>query len=183
AMDYWANVEAVVWFAEQVFPHIRQRNPQARFVIVGGKPSDEVKRLQKSDGITVTGAVEDVRPYVAHAVAAVAPLRIAQGVQNKVLEALAMAKPVLATPKAMEGIRSCAGMERWVTDQPVALAAKAITLLEDGATHRELVDQVGAVGRRCVEKGYSWDINLERALLAVKGDESSRPMDQEVGER
>jgi sugar transferase (PEP-CTERM/EpsH1 system associated) len=105
AMDYWANVDAVVWFAQQVMPWIRQRQPEAKFYIVGSKPTRAVQQLAGDDpNIIVTGRVEDVRPYILHASVIVAPLRIARGVQNKVLEAMAMAKPVVVTSAAMEGV-------------------------------------------------------------------------------
>ncbi|MDD5272029.1 MAG: TIGR03087 family PEP-CTERM/XrtA system glycosyltransferase, partial [Methylovulum sp.] len=100
AMDYWANVDAVVWFATQVFPLLQGRYPQLCFYIVGSKPAKAVLELAGNPAITVTGRVDDVRPYLAYARLAVAPLRIARGIQNKVLEAMAMAKVVVATTAA-----------------------------------------------------------------------------------
>src|SRR3569833_2654032 len=88
AMDYWANVEAVVWFARKVLPIVREADEEARFYIVGARPAAEVKELRRLPGVVVVGAVEDIRPYIAHAALAVAPLRIARGVQNKVLETM-----------------------------------------------------------------------------------------------
>jgi hypothetical protein len=107
AMDYWANVDAVGWFACEVFPRVRSSFPQARFYIVGARPARAVRDLARLPGVRVTGAVPDIRPYLAHSRAAVAPLRIARGVQNKVLEAMAMARPVVASPQAVAGIRPC----------------------------------------------------------------------------
>ncbi len=104
AMDYWANEDAVVWFATHVWPHVITKIPKAEFYIVGGNPGSEVNKLANIKSIKVTGRVEDVRPYIAAADIIVAPLQIARGIQNKVLEALAMAKPVVATSMAMEGI-------------------------------------------------------------------------------
>ncbi len=104
AMDYWANIDAVTWFADEVFPELRRGCKQAEFYVVGSRPVEAVLALGRREGITVTGTVNDIRPYLKHARFAVAPLRIARGVQNKVLEALAMAKLVLASPPAMEGI-------------------------------------------------------------------------------
>src|SRR3569623_858504 len=86
AMDYWANVEAVNWFAREVFPVVRAADEEARFYIVGARPAAEVQALRRLPGVIVVGAVDDIRPYLAHAALAVAPLRIARGVQNKVLE-------------------------------------------------------------------------------------------------
>lgn len=104
AMDYWANVDAVSWFADEVLPDIRNARPNVEFWIVGSKPTDAVKALSGRAGVTVTGRVEDIRPYLAHAQFAVAPMRIARGVQNKVLEALAMGKIVVGTSDAFEGL-------------------------------------------------------------------------------
>ncbi|HEY9145132.1 MAG TPA: TIGR03087 family PEP-CTERM/XrtA system glycosyltransferase, partial [Thiobacillus sp.] len=94
AMDYWPNVDAVSWFAERVFPAVREAMPAAQFTIVGSRPTEAVLALARQPGVVVTGSVPDVRPYLAHAACAVAPLRIARGIQNKVLEAMAMARPV-----------------------------------------------------------------------------------------
>ncbi|MFT5392958.1 MAG: sugar transferase (PEP-CTERM/EpsH1 system associated), partial [Gammaproteobacteria bacterium] len=105
AMDYSPNVDAVTWFAKMVFPSVRERVPNAEFFIVGLNPNDAVHRLAEAPGVTVTGRVPDVRPYIAHSQVTVAPLRIARGVQNKVLESLAMGKPVVASKAAVEGIR------------------------------------------------------------------------------
>lgn len=104
AMDYWANIEAVQWFADHVWPAVFKGNPSAWLYIVGSKPTDNVKALEKLPNVVVTGSVPEVKPYVKHAHVCIAPLRIARGIQNKVLEALAMEKVVVATPEAMEGI-------------------------------------------------------------------------------
>ena len=106
AMDYWPNVDAVQWFANSVLPALRQKDPGVRFYIVGGKPTDAVKQLAQQPGIVVTGRVPDVRPYLQHAVAAVAPMRIARGIQNKVLEAMAMEKITLVSSQGLEGIEA-----------------------------------------------------------------------------
>lgn len=96
-MDYFPNVDAVMLFAREVFPAIRARVPDIRFVIAGRNPTAEVLGLSKQAGVYVTGAVSDMRPYLRGATVAVAPMRIARGVQNKVLEALAMNLPVIAS--------------------------------------------------------------------------------------
>ncbi|MDQ2694247.1 MAG: TIGR03087 family PEP-CTERM/XrtA system glycosyltransferase, partial [Pseudomonadota bacterium] len=132
AMDYWPNVDAVCWFAGAVLPLVRQALPQAQFYVVGARPAAAVRRLAARPGVTVTGAVADVRPYLAHAGAAVAPLRIARGVQNKVLEAMAMARPVLATRAAMDGILPCPDLQHLVADDPHRLAGQAVALLAEG---------------------------------------------------
>jgi sugar transferase (PEP-CTERM/EpsH1 system associated) len=103
-MDYWANVDAVTWFAKEVFPAIRANHPESEFWIVGGAPTNDVQELGQLEGVQVTGRVPDVRPYLKHSACVVAPLRIARGIQNKVLEALAMGRHVVCTTQAATGI-------------------------------------------------------------------------------
>jgi len=154
AMDYWANVDAVRWFAREIFPQVRQSVPSAQFVIVGARPSRDVLQLASLAGVSVTGAVADIRPYLAHARAAVAPLRIARGVQNKVLEAMAMAIPVLATPAAVEGIEYNNPSGLQVSDSEHQLAQMAIRLLQrDNSLPMR-------ASRQWVCQRYDWDINL-----------------------
>lgn len=155
AMDYWPNVDAVTWFAREAFPQVREAIPEALFCIVGMKPAPEVQRLAGQPGILVTGSVPDVRPYLARARGAALPLRIARGIQNKVLEAMAMALPVIATPGAMTGIQPFAGFEPTVSDDPDVLAAAAVALLGQPRRH-------DAAARACVLERYDWDANLER---------------------
>ena len=152
AMDYWPNVDAVVSFARSVFPEIRRRFPAATFYIVGARPTPDVKRLAELSGVKVTGAVPDIRPYLAHARFAVAPLRLARGVQNKVLEAMAMAKPVLASPQAAEGIEARVGAELLVVSDATEFVGQASRLLED-----DHAAAAGAVGRARVLASYAWE--------------------------
>jgi len=154
AMDYWPNIDAVIWFAEQVFPAIRQQCPRAQFLIVGSRPNVEVKNLAQQPGIIVTGSVPDVRPYLAHAACAVAPLRIARGVQNKVLEAMAMARPVVVTPQAAEGIRARAGEEYILAHDANAFSKAVINQLEQQNT------SLGQAARRVILRHYNWEKNL-----------------------
>lgn len=156
AMDYWANVDAVCWFASSVFPAVRQALPTAQFAIVGARPAAAVCRLQQWPGVQVIGAVPDVRPYLAHARAAVAPLRIARGIQNKVLEAMAMAKPVVVTAAAADGILPCPPLEGWLANEPAALAVAAVRLLQHGDTER------AAQARLWTLQYYHWRQNLGR---------------------
>jgi sugar transferase (PEP-CTERM/EpsH1 system associated) len=165
AMDYWANVDAVVWFADYVLPLIRAEVANAEFYIVGSRPSDVVKALGARPGITVTGSVPDVRPYVAHGRFAVAPLRIARGIQNKVLEALAMAKPVLATSMAAEGIRFDQTFSVPVADEPADFAAAAINWLRCSD-----LTAIGAAARQFVTQHYHWDSNLARVGRLLEGE-------------
>lgn len=155
-MDYWPNVDAVSWFARDTLPLLRATYPGVRFVIVGASPSPEVVALAALPGVTVTGRVADVRPFVAHADAVVAPLRIARGIQNKVLEAMAMARPVVATPQAHEGIRVDTPAELLVAEDPVGMA-RAISGILDGQH-----PQLGAAARAAMERTYSWTATLHR---------------------
>lgn len=151
AMDYWANIDAVVWFAHEVMPTVLRAVPDARFYIVGGRPGAAVRALDQLSGITVTGAIPDIRPYLAHAAAAVAPMRIARGLQNKVLEAMAMAKPVIATPAAMEGISCGPEFSTLVADDPARLADISVALLQ-----ARLGGDLGARGRAYVLHHHDW---------------------------
>lgn len=101
ALDYRPNVDAACWFSKEIWPRIRARFPAACLRLVGRQPVPEVRRLAELPGVEVVGQVADVRPYVANAAVVVAPLRIARGLQNKVLEGMAMSKPVVASPQAL----------------------------------------------------------------------------------
>jgi sugar transferase (PEP-CTERM/EpsH1 system associated) len=157
AMDYWANIDAVNWFVKEIFPLIRCKVPEACFYIVGRMPTKTVKDLSKFPGVYVTGSVNDVRPYMAYANIVVAPLRIARGIQNKVLEAMAMKKPILATSKAFEGIEGCQKIKEWVSDNPNQIATNAILWLQQ----RSKTD-LGKEARQCVIKNYDWEKCLRR---------------------
>lgn len=164
AMDYWANVEAVEWFSKTVFPSVRSRFPDLKFYIVGARPTSQVSALGALPGITVTGSVPDVRPFLAHATLAVAPLRIARGIQNKVLEAMAMGKPVLASPQALEGIHAEIDRELFVASDGNAFIEKIIALLQAGPN-----ESIGKAARIRILENYSWPNSLARldALLSV----------------
>ncbi len=168
AMDYWANVDAVTWFAREVFPAIRNQFSDVRFYIVGSRPTTEVQALA-GDGIVVTGSVADVRPYIAHAAISVAPLRIARGIQNKVLEAMAMGKAVVVSPQALEGI---------IADTPdeLILAEDAASFIAHIAKQLSQPDAaLGLAARRRVVQSYSWDQSLQAVdkLLALNPADSS----------
>ena len=155
AMDYRANVHAAQWFAREVWPRIFAGCPDARFYIVGSKPTAAVRALGELAGITVTGRVEDVRPYLAHAHAVAAPLRIARGIQNKVLEALAMEKVLLATPEAWEGIEDFAGRQGCISDAPEVMAAEALRWLDPPQAARV------PAARATVLSRFNWARNLD----------------------
>lgn len=170
-MDYRPNVEAVVWFAENVLPHVRLRHPNARFAIVGRQPTDAVKALAKDPGVMVTGEVADVRGWIAAAAVIVAPLRLARGIQNKVLEAMAMARPVVASAAAAEGIEH--GGTIHIGDS-VGEMAEAVTALLDDPKGAALL---GASARDQVQRRYSWESCLAPldALLGFQDKASPAP--------
>lgn len=154
AMDYWANIDAVVWFAEKVWPLVLQQMPEATFYIVGGNPSAEVQALAQQQGIVVTGRVKDVRPYIQASHAVVAPLRIARGVQNKVLEGLAMAKVVIATPMAMEGIEKNTDIDVVIEESEADYAKAVIEVLSSSSP------KVSTINRAFVVDRYGWGAKL-----------------------
>jgi len=157
AMDYLPNIDAVEWFSKTILPLIRQRIPEARFLIVGSKPTVAVRSLEKLPGVRVTGAVGDVRPYVRSAALSVAPMRVARGVQNKVLEAMAMGKAVLATPQAFDGIDADPHRDLAVAqDDPKTFAEEAMDLL----AHAKKAAELGIRARLCMENRYTWEARL-----------------------
>ncbi|MEW6428237.1 MAG: TIGR03087 family PEP-CTERM/XrtA system glycosyltransferase [Thermodesulfobacteriota bacterium] len=158
AMDYKPNIDGVLWFADKVFPLIRQHCPSAVFLVVGSKPAAAVRSLADRDNIRVTGFVHDVRDYLATADICVAPLLIARGIQNKVLEAMAMGKPLVCTPQALEGIEAQNGEEAMVEKEPQGFADQICRLLSD----RDLANAIGQRARRLMERRYSWEQNLNR---------------------
>lgn len=161
-MDYRPNVDAAQWFVESILPQIRQACPQAVFRIVGAAPTAEVLALAKTDGVEVTGSVPDVRPYLAKAAVVVAPLRIARGIQNKVLEGLAAGRPVVGTPNALDGIGAQVGRDVLVAAEAGDFARAVIDVLQ-GKAPRDLA----ANGQRFVVGRYQWSAQLAKldALL------------------
>ena len=163
AMDYYANVEGVSWFCRKVLPKIRSEHPDVLFYIVGSNPGPEVKALGEHQGVRVTGFVDDIRPYYRGADVCVIPLRIAAGVQNKVLEAMAMARPVVTTSKAFEGIKGKSDVHVLIENDPKHFADKVVQLLNSEEKRTILADNA----RDFILKNYNWQTNiaaLERLL-------------------
>ena len=168
ALDYRPNVEGIAWFCRTVWPGVRRSRPDATLQLVGRRPCAEVRALAEAPGVELIGAVPDVRPHVARSAVAIAPLRIARGVQNKVLEALAMGKAAVISPGASTGldlkpdihVRVASAVEQWVE--------AIVGLLGDPVERRRL----GAAGRRFVEQHHDWDRCLEPfgPLLGLKAE-------------
>ena len=155
-MDYRPNIEAVQWFADAVLPRLAARSRPPSFHIVGAHPATAVQALAARPGIRVTGRVPDTRPYLAHAALVVAPLRIGRGIQNKVLEAMAMGRPVLASPAALEGIRARPGQDILMAEDADETARVAAGVL-DGR-----YQDIGDAARRAVAHGHDWERTLAR---------------------
>ena len=155
-MDYRPNIEAVCDFATHAMPIIRKAHPQAQFAIVGRNPTGKVTALRQLSGVMVTGAVDDVRSWIKAADVVVAPLRIARGIQNKVLEAMAMAKPVVASPAAAQGIDARDGVHFCVANNVAEEASKVSVLLSDAVAR----DRLGQAARTHVIDHYSWSAQL-----------------------
>lgn len=155
-MDYRPNVEAVVRFARDTLPLIRAQRRDARFAIVGRAPAAEVRALTRQAGVIVTGEVPDIRPWLAAADIVVAPLAVARGVQNKLLEAMAMARPVVASSAAAEGLDVIADRELLIADGAPAEAGAILTLLADPTR----AEAIGMAARARMVSDYGWPARL-----------------------
>ncbi|MCS6910791.1 MAG: glycosyltransferase [Anaerolineales bacterium] len=164
-MDYRPNVDAVLWFAADIWPLIRAQQPEVQFIIVGQKPAPAVQALHGRDAITVTGAVDDVRPYIAGASVYVAPLRLGGGTRFKLLEAMALQTPIVSTTLGAEGFAVADGRELLLADSPHDFAGAVLRLLTDS----ELRVKLAEAGLACVRKNYDWSVivpALERTYEA-----------------
>lgn len=175
-MDYFPNQQGMTDFCRDVLPRIREVRPDARLTIVGAEPSPAIRNLGKLPGVTVTGTVPDVRGYVRAAATTVAPLSIARGTQNKILESWALGVPVVASSHAATGVDAVAGEHLLVCDEPGALADAVLRLMADADERRRLAD----AGRARVEALYTWDSAMRRfdgfveAALARHRDRAAR---------
>jgi sugar transferase (PEP-CTERM/EpsH1 system associated) len=165
AMDYYANIEGVKYFVEHVLPLVHLQEPRAEFMIVGSNPTEEVQTLGRHANITVTGFVNDVRPYLQAATVCIAPLRIARGVQNKVLEAMAAGKAIVATAEAVAGLHATDGEHLLIGKTPPQLAHQIVTLIRDDKLRTEL----GEGARGFVEDHHDWEPLLQRFAELVEG--------------
>ena len=166
AMDYFPNIDAVQYFCHSILPLIKQTMPDIRFIIVGRNPPSKIKELSAQPGVIVSGSVPDIRPFLEKAWVSVAPLRIARGIQNKVLEAMAMGLPVVGTPQAFEGMKVGESDGIRIANNPEEFAVEIITLLGNGSVRQECSYQV----RQYVERCHRWEDHgseLETLLLEV----------------
>jgi glycosyltransferase involved in cell wall biosynthesis len=159
-MSYHANVAAVLYFAKEVLPLIWAEEPYVRFLVVGKGPPETVRQLATDRRIDVTGYVEDLRPYLAQATVAVCPALYAVGIQNKVLEAMAMATPVVSTPAGCAVLAAKDGREILEAEGAEDLAAAVLSVVSDSA----LAERLSTAGRRYVESHHSWRAKAQRLV-------------------
>ena len=155
AMDYWPNIDAVIWFASEILPGLRQSLPKARFYIVGRSPTPEVLALA-DENIVVTGTVPDVRPYLQHAGVVVAPLRVARGIQNKILEAMAMERPVVAMAECAAAVEADKSTELLTATSPTEFIETITRLI----ANPEQAVAIGKAARARVIEQYSWSAHM-----------------------
>ncbi len=172
-MDYLPNIDGCQWFVDEILPRIRESVPEATFSIVASKPTPEVQKLAETPGVTVTGFVDDTRDWLRKGVISVAPLRIARGIQNKVLEAMAMGLPVVGTNCATQGVN---GMHE--RDYIVAESAEEQAIAICGLLRApEEAAALGKRARRFVEDNYDWEVvfqPLDKILEECVGTENAK---------
>ena len=170
-MNYYPNVDACRFFVKEVFPLVRKEFPRTRFTIVGAHPTPEVRKLGRTIGVSVTGYVTDTRKILRTASVSVAPLRMARGIQNKVLEAMAMGIPVVGTSAAVQGVDGLAGRDYLVGDDAQEFAEAVCKLFRDP----EVAQEQGLRGRRFVESTYDWEVVFKPLDGMLEDCASRRP--------
>ncbi len=157
-MDYRPNVDAVLWFAQEILPRVRKTHMETTFVVAGRAPVPRVQRLAQNPGITVTGPVPDVRPYIAAATVYVTPLRMGGGTRFKILEGMALRRPIVSTTIGAEGFPVANGRELLLADSADEQASAICSLIDDAQTRARL----GTAGRAFVEARYQWSAIVPR---------------------
>lgn len=157
-MDYFPNQQAMMFFSKEVLPLIREKRPSATLAIIGAEPSAEIRLLARRDGITVTGTVPDVRDHVRRSAVSVAPLSIARGTQNKIIECMALGVPVVTSPEASGGVDAIPGEHLFVAHSPSDYAEKVLTLMTDRAARQRLAK----AGRARVQTHHSWPNSMAK---------------------
>jgi sugar transferase (PEP-CTERM/EpsH1 system associated) len=152
-LDYLPNIDAAVYFAHQIFPLVRRQVPDARFSVVGFNPPRSLRALARIPGVEVRANVPDIRPEVASAAVSVAPIRFGAGIQNKILQAMAMGVPVVATPLVAAPFGDRAGSPLLAAETPEEFAGHVIRILLDPEYRRQLA----CAGRRLIETRFQWD--------------------------
>lgn len=158
AMDYWPNIDAVLWFSNEMMPEILKAIPEAVFYIVGANPSQEVQSLSERKNIVVTGRVDDIRPYVMHSKLAVAPMRVSRGIQNKIIEGMVASKAVLATSRVLEPMGIEKGDMIVAADTPQDYIQK----IKDLYNAPLKAEKIGQKARDYILKHYDWDVSFQK---------------------
>jgi sugar transferase (PEP-CTERM/EpsH1 system associated) len=171
-MDYRPNYEGAQWFANQIMPLILKTLPDAKVYFVGACPPRSLQKMANAH-VVVTGSVPDIKPYIRFADAVIAPLQIARGVQNKVLEALAMTKPVIATRESTRSLAVENGKQLWIANHPAHFAEAVISTLKTSGQ-----SSVAATGRRYVEQHHDWRQILADFDLRLSALHGSEAMDE-----
>jgi glycosyltransferase involved in cell wall biosynthesis len=163
-MDYYPNQLCMFEFCANVLPRLRAKRPAVRLQIVGADPSPAVRKLGELAGVAVTGSVDDVRPYVARAALTVAPLRIARGTQNKILEAMAMGVPVICTHVAAGGVDAVPGEHLLAASTPEEMCSAILLILENRAERERL----SRAGRARVLSHHVWPHSMQRLETIIE---------------
>uniref|UniRef100_A0A7C4XG31 TIGR03087 family PEP-CTERM/XrtA system glycosyltransferase n=1 Tax=candidate division WOR-3 bacterium TaxID=2052148 RepID=A0A7C4XG31_UNCW3 len=158
-MRTFPNTDAVVWFSKEIFPLIKEEIPDTKFFIIGAEPSRRVRELSKMTDVIVTGEIKEINQYVWDSAVSVAPIRVGAGIQNKILESMALGTPVVTTSIGLEGIEAKPGKHLLVADTPEEFARKVVQLIKD----RDLRMQISQKARSLIEEKYTWE-NTLRAL-------------------
>ncbi|HEY75268.1 MAG TPA: glycosyltransferase [Thermoflexia bacterium] len=158
SLFYPPNVDGAVWFAREIFPRIRAEVPDARLLLVGGRPAPEVVALGREDGVEVTGYVKDLRPYLERTAVMAVPLRFGSGMRVKILDGLAWGLPMVSTSVGCEGIDVTPERDILLADAPETFAAQVVRVLRD----RRLADSLSTNGRRLAEQRYDWRVLYPR---------------------
>jgi glycosyltransferase involved in cell wall biosynthesis len=164
AVDYYPNTDGLLFFLDEILPRIRVRAPAARLYVVGRRPPDVIAS-RHGRGVAIVGAVDDVRPYIERAAVVVVPLRLGGGTRLKVLEAMAMGRPVVSTSLGGQGLDVTPGRELFFADDAEGFATRVVELLRDPT----LANRVGAAARRRVEAHYGWAASV-KTLRGLHGE-------------
>jgi sugar transferase (PEP-CTERM/EpsH1 system associated) len=170
-MDYFPNVDGISYFVKEIFPLIRQKLPRVELCIVGSDPTKSVRDLVRVPNVSLTGYVPDVRCYLRNAAVSIAPLRIARGTQNKILEAMAMGIPTVATPEAAKGIQGVPGRDFLVAADPKSFANEVIQIIENAPLRKTLAES----GRFQIEQVHTWDSSV--AILDTVLNKMPKPIE------
>lgn len=155
-MDYYPNIDGILYFVHDILPLIQKAIPDVQLRVIGSNPSQRIRDLARLPGVTITGHVPDVRPYLADAAVAIAPLRLARGTQNKILESMAMGIPVVSTPQAAKGISAIPGKHLLVAGNPGEFSARVIDVLQVLELRRSL----SGAARKQVEAMHHWPASM-----------------------